>query len=720
MTYYAHSENSLGKRHELKDHLAETAERTKAFAPAEAWRDWFHRAGLLHDAGKFRDEFQEYLEKGKPRTLHAGIGAYLASLLGKECIPHQFAIQGHHAGMPNNEERQQNNKDYAEEKELVGVLRQRLELIFPDALSAEEFQLPSDGLQLECLTRILFSALTDADWLDTEGHFTPEKSAARQTTTLDCDRLLTTLERKFAELLSEGKINELRTIARNEAIQHFGEPPGFFSLQLPTGLGKTLTSVYWALLHARQHKLKRIIIVLPYINIIDQTASILKDIFGEDAVLEHHSGIIDEDREYEKETFDRSPESIRRLACENWDVPFILTTAVQFFESLFSNKPFKCRKNHNIAESVVIFDEIQTLPKHLVEPTIIMLRNVSSIARTSFLFCTATLPAFAKREGLDGIDTISPLIKNPKFYFDATRRVDYKSVKKLKPVSLEEISERLLKEKSSYLVIVNTKAVARELYKMVMAEGTHDLYFHLSTAMCPHHRKRTMREISAALDPKSNTKIAVFSTQLVEAGVDFDFPCVYRAIAPLDSLIQAAGRCNRNGNAKRGKVVLFDLLEHKMPDSTYRSCAAFAKGIVQDDPEILHDAEAFERYYRQVITLFVNPDRFGITDERRRFNFRTVNDQYRIIDTPTTPLFIANYSEESEELRDQVVRAMEFRGFISREQYRKLQQFSVQVYPGFLGKHKDQIETIRDTFKLWLGKYDPAFGIAPEDIETVF
>ena len=720
MTYFAHSENSRRAKHELKSHLIETAERTEAFAPAKVWRQWFHLAGLLHDAGKLQDGFQEYLEKGKPRTPHAGIGAYLASLLGKECIPHQFAIQGHHAGLPNNEERQQNNKNYSEEKELVEVVRQRLEMFFPVALSAEKYRLPNDGLELECLTRILFSALTDADWLDTEGHFAPERSGARPTSTLDSDRLLSLLERKFAELPIGGKINELRTKARNEAIEHFAEPPGFFSLQLPTGLGKTLTSVYWALMHARQHKLKRIIIVLPYINIIDQTASILKNIFGEDAVLEHHSGIIDEDREYEKEAFDSDTESIRRLACENWDVPFILTTAVQFFESVFSNKPFKCRKNHNIAESVVIFDEIQTLPKHLVEPTIIMLRNVSSIARISFLFCTATLPAFAKREGFDGIETVSPLIKDPRIYFDATRRVDYKSVKKLKPVPLEEISERLLKERASYLVVVNTKSVARELFKKLMPEGTHDRYFHLSTAMCPHDRKQTIREIIDALDPKSKIRIAVFSTQLVEAGVDFDFPCVYRAIAPLDSIIQAAGRCNRNGNAKIGKVVLFDLLDHRMPDNTYRSCALFAKGIVQDDPEILHDAEAFERYYRQVLDLFVNPDRLGITEERKRFNFRTVNDQYRIIDAPTTSLFVAGYSEESEELRDQVVKAMEFRGFISREHFRKLQQFSVQVYPGFLKKHNDQIELVKDTLKIWLGKYDEAFGIAPEDIETVF
>jgi len=227
MTYFAHSENSLGTKHELRDHLVQTAQRTKAFAPAESWRECFYLAGLLHDAGKFQDGFQEYLEKGKPRTPHAGIGSYLASMLGKECIPHQFAIQGHHAGLHNNEERQQNNKDYSEEEELVAVVRQRLEKFFPDALTAEKYQLPNEGLQLECLTRILFSALTDADWLDTEDHFSPEKSGARPTTTLDCNRLLSSLESKFAQLPAEGKINKLRTKCAQRSYSTFCRTSGF-------------------------------------------------------------------------------------------------------------------------------------------------------------------------------------------------------------------------------------------------------------------------------------------------------------------------------------------------------------------------------------------------------------------------------------------------------------------------------------------------------------
>lgn len=724
MVYFAHSENSLHKKHELKKHLLATAELTKSFAPQKTLHPLFYLAGLLHDVGKFQDGFQKYLENGTPKTPHAGIGAFLASRLGKQCLPLQFVIQGHHAGMPDNEYRRSNNDDYSEMQEVVDIVRTRFEATISDSVfttKRESLKLPNDGLITESITRFLFSALTDADWLDTEHHFDPEKSSVRSSTELNHDTLLNALEKEFALLPRNGEINKLRTEARTEATSHYANPPGFFSLQLPTGLGKTLTSAYWALLHARENKLKRIIIVLPYINIIDQTASILKDIFDEEVILEHHSGVIEDDEEYSKETFKKGTISTKQLACENWQAPIIVTTAVQFFESLFSNRPFKCRKNHSIANSVVIFDEIQTLPKQLAEPTIVMLKNVAAVARTTFLFCTATMPAFGKRDTFDGIESMTSLIRNPKKYFNATLRVEYKLLKKLQPLTLDVVSQKLLKETKSYLVVVNTKIVAKELYSRLKEGNTHEQYYHLSTAMCPHHRKKTIGDIVAALDPKNKRRIAVVSTQLVEAGVDFDFPCVYRAIAPLDSIIQAAGRCNRNGRMKKGKVVLFDLVDHRMPDSTYRACAAFAKGIIQDDPEVLHSEKSFERYYEQVIQLFVNPDKFGITGERKNFNFKTVNDQYQIIERGrTVPLLIADYSSESKALSEEVLRFFGWKGFILKEQYSKLQQYSVQVYKNFLEKHNKQIEVHESGLRLWHGGYNEDFGLAPEDIETVF
>jgi len=717
--FIAHSENKLGEKHQLKKHLVETAKLVESFAPSENFRELFHLAGLLHDAGKFQDGFQNYLEFGKPRTPHAAIGAYIARDIFKKYLPLPFVIKGHHAGLPNKQDLIDDIKFYEDYDDLIGLLKNRFQQTIgkTDYNGKIEF---TDTLELECLTRFLFSALTDADWLDTERHFSRDKFETRKSNKLDYNKLIETLENEFAKLPAEGKINELRTKAREESAKLSAIPTGFFSLQLPTGLGKTLTSVYWALLHAKKNELTRIIIVLPYINIIDQTASILKSIFGEENIIEHHSGVIDEDPNYEDELPDNHIESYKRLACENWDAPIIVTTSVQFFESIFSNKSFKCRKNHNIFNSVVIFDEIQTLPKHLSESTIVMLKNIASFNKTSFLFCTATLPAFSKRNEFDGIENITSLITNPKVYFNETRRVEYKLINELNPITLEAVAENILQEKDSYLVIVNTKAVAKDLFQKVSPTENEKLFFHLSTAMCPDHRKKTIANIINNLNQKR--KIGVISTQLVEAGVDFDFPTVYRAIAPLDAVVQAAGRCNRNDRlqGKKGNVVLFKLEKQKMPDKTYSACADITEVSIKDDINTLHEIDSYERYYKTVVDLLVDVDKYKINDERKNFNFKTVGQQYKIIDEATVPLFIPKYSLDSHLLLNELFYEIKHSKFFNRDFYRKLQQYSVQVYPNFLKKYNSQIEKIGETFLIWHGNYDFNFGLSPEDIETVF
>jgi CRISPR-associated endonuclease/helicase Cas3 len=712
--FFAHSENKEKQKHLLKEHLDNSSSLAESFSPKEAHNYLFHTAGLLHDIGKYQDGFQTYLEHGKPKTPHAAIGAYVASTLGKQFIPLQFAIKGHHAGLPNNEDRRINNQEYADNQSLVEPVIVRFEDSFPQVLlnlKNKIVELPTDTLEKECLTRFLFSSLTDADWLNTESHFSPERSNSRKPSTLDFEILIKAIENTFKELPTNGIINNLRTEARNETAKHYLDPLGFFSLQLPTGLGKTLTSLYWALLHAQHHKLKRIIIVLPYINIIDQTALILKSIFGNDIILEHHSGNIEEDVDYNKE---ENNNNSKQLACENWDAPIIITTSVQFFESLFSNKPFKCRKNHNIADSIVIFDEIQTLPKHYAEPIIVMLKNITALARTSFLFCTATQPAFKNREGFNGIENIQPLIVKPEKYFLPTQRVDYELLNELEELPIESVIEKLKTENDSFLVIVNTKAIAKNIFEQISSLSAYDHYYHLSTAMCPHHRKEIIQNI--VNDLKDKKRIAVISTQLVEAGVDFDFPVVYRAIAPLDSVIQAAGRCNRNGMIEKGRVVLFNPEKQKMPDKTYKTLAEWTKGIIKDNPNILHSSNSFEQYYETITKLFVKTDKYDITNERKAFNFKTVAESFKIIDSPTFPLFIKDYSNESKTLFEKISRSQ----FITKEQYRELLQFSVQVYQKFLTEFGGQIEMLKDTLRIWHGGYNNKFGLAPEDVETVF
>ena len=720
--FFAHSENPKGKKHLLIDHLLSTANFTKSFAPKKEFQSLFYLSGIFHDIGKYQNGFQKYLEFGKPKTPHATIGAFIARQLIKHYFPLPFVIKGHHAGLPDKDELSSAFVLIEDDVNSISEVEQQMRVDFPDLekfISISESLVVSDKTQADCITRILFSSLTDADWLDTEHHFKQELTDARISSTLDYDNLINALEKKFLGLPKDGQLNKLRTNARTEIAAYYSLPIGFFSLQLPTGLGKTLTSVYWALLHAKYHKLKRIIIVLPYINIIDQTAKILKGIFGEDVIVEHHSGVAEEDKgnSYDELSirYDKNKNLSKRLACENWDAPIIITTSVQFFESLFSNRPFRCRKNHNISESVVIFDEVQTLPKQYSEPIVVMLKNINQLAKTSFLFCTATQPAFVKREEFDGIEFIQPLVEEPEKYFKPTQRVNYKQINKLNEVSLDKLTDNLKKETESFLVIVNTKSVAVELYKRVSQMKKLDKYYHLSTAMCPHHRKKTIENIITDLQPESGKHLAVISTQLVEAGVDFDFPCVYRAIAPLDAVIQAAGRCNRNNRLKKGRVILFNLENHKMPDSTYKSAADLALRMIKDNPEILHDANSFEQYYEEFTNLYVETDKYNITENRKKGNFKTVAENFKLID-PTTSLFIKDYSDESKELFKEIEKSL----FISKEHFRKLQQYSVQVYRSFLMKYSNQIENFKDLFYIWYGSYDERTGITPKDINTVF
>lgn len=719
--YFAHSKNPQGDKHKLEEHLLQTAMLTRSFAPNSQFEMMFYLAGILHDVGKYQSGFQQYLEFGKPKTPHAGLGAFLARTLAREHIPLPFVIKGHHAGLPDKEE-------LVSALELIGDDTERIQEVqtcfrneftdFEAVLANVSHDCLKDKLLTECITRLAFSALTDADWLDTENHFRKEISSARTRHQLNHNTMIAALEERFAALPMEGKINQLRTKARNDVVVKHNAPLGFFSLQLPTGLGKTLTSMYWALLHARHHGLKRIIVVLPYINIIDQTAIILKEVFDKEMILEHHSGITEEDHKadfYDENAVGHDKDLVRRLACENWDAPVIITTSVQFFESLFSNRPFKCRKNHNIAESVVIFDEVQTLPRHYAEPIVVLLKNLNLLARTSFLFCTATQPAFAKRENFDGIELIQPLIANPEEYFKETQRVEYKQISRLKEVSLEKVTDAMSKETKSFLAIVNTKVVARSIFQRVSEFEGYDRFYHLSTSMCPHHRKNAIKNIISDLDRRSKKRIAVVSTQLVEAGVDLDFPCAYRAIAPLDAVIQAAGRCNRNGTHKKGRVVLFNLEDHKMPDKTYKAAADLAMRMIKDNPTILHEASSFEKYY-ETLSLFVDTDRYHITENRQKGNFKTVAENFRLIDSPTTSLFIRSYSDESEELLKEIERSL----FITKDHFRLMQQFSVQVYPQFLMKYSNQIEHFRDTLYIWHGAYDMQLGLSPEDVNTVF
>jgi CRISPR-associated endonuclease/helicase Cas3 len=573
----------------------------------------------------------------------------------------------------------------------------------------------NSGFQRELFIRYLFSANTDSDWLSTEEHFDSDKSALRPDRTLPIDFMLDKLEKEFAAKSKVGEINELRNQARNQALEKALLSPGCYSLALPTGMGKTLTSLAWALRHVKQNHLKRIIIVLPYISIIDQTARELKKIFGDEWILEHHSSYNEGQKSATDRNEDYSTEQKRKqLACENWDFPVIVTTTVQFFESLFSNKPSKCRKIHNIAESVVIFDEVQTIPKEIVLPTLGMLNDVQAVMRASFLFCTATQPAYEKRHGFDGITKISPLIEEPGILYDKTKRVTYQLLDDLAPTSFIRLSDVVFEHNQSALVIFNTKKDALEFFNLMESVETWDAKYHLSTAMCPVHRKKTIKDIKADLESKM--KILVVSTQLIEAGVDFDFPLLFRALAPLESIIQSAGRCNREGKMDGfGNVFLFVLQDARYPNKTYQACAGYAAELLQNDIEQLYSHNVFEKYYASVFALYIDQAKQqGINNARKEFNFETVNDSYRYLDDHSEGLFIYNYNEESRQL----LHSLQYKEFLSRDDYRAMQTFTVQAYENFIFQNRGDVKTSPHGFKIWYGNYDPATGISVAPMEV--
>lgn len=720
MEYIAHSENSLKETHSLSKHLHETAKLSSSFAWKEDYKPIFYLTGLLHDLGKYQKAFQEYLRSGGKRgsVPHASWGAGFTRI--KTMRETSFVIDGHHKGIPDNSTWKFDTEPFKrnEKEEYEAVVSRFLE---DNTIKESELyeklseEIAKTSPRREVFIRYLFSALTDSDWLSTEKHFDKGISEIRSDISLPIEEMIPKLETEFSKKPKEGKINQLRNTARHEVLEKAAQPCGFYSLSLPTGLGKTLTSIAWALRHAKTNTLKRIIIVLPFVNIIDQTAQILKDIFGNELVLEHHSNFNEDDTANDLDEANYALlEQRKKLACENWNYPVIVTTTVQFFESLFSNRPSKCRKIHNIAESVIIFDEVQTLPKEVIIPSLQMLKDVQTIMKTSFLFCTATQPAFEKRKGFDGIENIQPLITDPAEMYAETKRVEYKLLNDLKTIDLSDLLKATSDEGSSALVIFNTKKPTLDFFNLAKNDSRWENKYHLSTGMCPDHRKRVIRNIRDDLTAKR--KILVSSTQLIEAGVDFDFPVVFRALAPLEAIIQAAGRCNRENNLgpSGGKVFLFKMHDSVMPDKTYCACANHAEEFIKPDIEQLHDPETFNRYYAQVVNLYVNPDQYNINQARKDFNFQTVNDSYRIIRDSTEGLYMYNYSDESRQL----FHSIEHKEFLSKDDYRKMQMFTVSVYRHFIFKNSANCKTMPQGFMVWYGNYDQQTGISIEPLEA--
>ncbi|MEW6536426.1 MAG: CRISPR-associated helicase Cas3' [Candidatus Auribacterota bacterium] len=703
--YLAHSENDItGKPHFLRDHLKGTAILAESFGRTDHEKQILKFLGYFHDIGKYRSDFQRYIREGGMRgsVHHSKYGAHFGKL--KKMSEAAFCIAGHHGGIP---DASRLKNDLKEDEDAISNEIQNLSELFQNDTSEDISNLlpifSNDGkslLETETYIRFLFSCLVDSDWLDTEAHFSPETAEKRISRFIDekyINNKISVLDRYITQFPDHGEMNLLRNDARKRTNNLAEMPRGFYSLNLPTGLGKTLCSVSWALRHAKFNGLKRIIIVLPYTSIIDQSAKLLKEIFGEQEILEHHSTF---------ERKDGAVYSFEKLSAENWDFPFILTTTVQFFESVFSNKPSKCRKVHNIVDSVVIFDEVQTFPKDKFLPTVTMLKNLNKVFNTSFLFCTATQPAFASRDGFNGIDEITPLVTDPERYYAKTKRVEYALLHDLMGVGLDELVLEADRVNQSALLVFNTKKDTLDFYNMI--SSGYDEKYHLSTSMCPVHRKTKIASIKSALKNKKK-RIIVSSTQLIEAGVDLDFPVVFRALAPLDSIIQSAGRCNREGALPdKGKVFIFKLLEHRYPEKTYELIASVTEIFLKRNGlDVLLHHDSYAKYFIELDN-FLHWDKGNIDESREKLSFEEVADGYKIISSPAQTVVVRHGEGED------IINALIHKPLLSRDDYRKLQLYSIQIYPDQFKKSMELgliEQSPNGQFFIWIGEYSNDVGI---------
>lgn len=671
MKYYAHvrrgETGEITAYQTVAEHLTGTARLCRAFAEAFGAGADGEMAGLLHDVGKCTDGFQNRLLHDGPKVDHATAGAVFCA--GQGQIFGAACVAGHHGGLADFGNMR---TDRAGDATLVGRLKKGIAEHCLERCGESGVPLPSaissaapvkDKLQVSFWTRMLYSCLVDADFLDTEQFMCGECGRG------GADGISTLLEHLKAYIAPwqnpKTELNRLRCEILNTCLEAGSRGKGLYTLTVPTGGGKTVASLAFALRHAQEHGMQRVIYVIPYTSIIDQNAGVFRAILGGGNVLEHHSGV----------QFDLSdgagPEETRKaLAAENWDMPVVVTTAVQFFESMYANRSSKCRKLHNLANSVIIFDEAQMIPLAHLRPCVAAMAALVRQFHSTVVLCTATQPSLN-----DLFQTYVPecpvteLCPQTEALYEKFRRVCFRQVGVLTDETLAE----QLSQHHQVLCIVNSRKAAQKVFALLPPEDS----YHLSTLMIPAQRQALLEEIRARL--KRGMPCRVVSTSLIEAGVDVDFPAVYREMAGLDSVMQAAGRCNREGKrpVEESIVTIFERTE--LPPRLFRTAVGVSRTTLGAD----HDPgapETMRRYFRGLRSLSGESlDKAGIVRAFEKgiegcdFPFRTVAEQFHLIDRNTYTIYVP-WGEGAE-----LVRQLQA-GRCDRELYRQLGRCAVSVY----------------------------------------
>jgi CRISPR-associated endonuclease/helicase Cas3/CRISPR-associated endonuclease Cas3-HD len=674
--YYAHSTERQDKSdwQPLKNHLENVANIASKFSREFNAEKLAYAAGLLHDIGKYSPEFQRRLDGTNIRVDHSTAGAQesrkLYGIFQSRIL--QYIITGHHGGLLNYGTKEIGLEERLLRPFLPDYSEYRNEISAPDLSKVRPSLTPINnkmGFAISFYTRMLFSCLVDADFLDTERFLSPDKSSLRGQYE-PFDELFLKFDNYMKAKLStseENPINSYRREIYEQCIEKAELPPQMFSLTVPTGGGKTLSSMAFALNHLRKHNLNRILYVIPYTSIIEQNADVFLKIFGNKNVLEHHSNY--DPKNEKSESTDLLQEKLK-LSSENWDIPIIVTTNVQFFESLFSNRVSRCRKLHNLAKSVIILDEAQMLPTGFLKPCLAALSELVVNYGSTVVICTATQP------NLNGLldENVKPveIMSYPHELYEAFRRVHLTD---LGAVDDSDLSARLNAHKQ-VLCIVNTRKHAQKLYEQLSESES---CYHLSARMCPVHRRMKLKKIKNLL--KEGAKCRVISTQLIEAGVDIDFPAVYRAISGIDSVCQASGRCNREGKLASGEVYVFRSTEDYGKATHWQSRVAEIGSMIFDEYDDSLSLPAVNRYFEKLYFYEGEGlDKKKILpsfEERLRdiaFPYEDVADAFNLIENDTRDIIIP-YDDKARS----IIKQMQQTGFPGKYG-RNLQGYTVSIY----------------------------------------